>query len=148
MTGYGIILSERQQLRAVSFGAIRTSGSFPERLRVIFETLSEVIGEHGPDEVAVETVFVRKNVDSALKLGQARGAAICAAVSASLEVREYAPRAIKLAVVGNGGAEKPQIEHMVRRILSIRDPIQADAADALATAICHAHHRSSRIPAA
>jgi crossover junction endodeoxyribonuclease RuvC len=114
--------------------------SLPERLRVIFESLRELISTHGPGEVAIERVFVNRNVDSALKLGQARGAALCA-VPKGLPVFEYAPRAIKLALVGSGAAEKVQVAHMIRTVLSLQGRIPPDAADALAVAVCHAHSR-------
>jgi crossover junction endodeoxyribonuclease RuvC len=111
-----------------------------QRLRVIFEGLRELIATHAPGEVAIERVFVNRNVDSALKLGQARGAALCA-VPKGLPVFEYAPRAIKLAVVGSGAAEKVQVAHMIRTLLGLEGRISPDAADALAVAVCHAHSR-------
>jgi crossover junction endodeoxyribonuclease RuvC len=111
-----------------------------ERLRLIFDGLQALIDEHGPAEVAVERVFVNRNVESALKLGQARGAALCA-VPKGLPVFEYAPRAIKLAVVGSGGAEKAQVSHMIGTLLQLTQRIGPDAADALAVAVCHAHAR-------
>jgi len=114
--------------------------SLAERLRVIFEGLRDLIAAHGPGEVAVERVFVNRNVDSALKLGQARGAALCA-VPQGLPVYEYAPRAIKLALVGSGAAEKAQVAHMIRTLLGLQGRIAPDASDALAVAICHAHSR-------
>jgi crossover junction endodeoxyribonuclease RuvC len=110
------------------------------RLRTIFDGLAALCGEHQPGEVAVERVFVSRNADSALKLGQARGAALCA-VPGGVPVFEYAPRAIKLAVVGSGAAEKFQVAHMVRMLLGVQGPLSADAADALAVAVCHAHAR-------
>jgi crossover junction endodeoxyribonuclease RuvC len=116
------------------------AAALPERLRVIFESLRELIAAHGPGEVAIERVFVNRNVDSALKLGQARGAALCA-VPQGLPVFEYAPRAIKLALVGSGAAEKAQVAHMIRTLLGLQGRIAADAADALAVAVCHAHSR-------
>jgi crossover junction endodeoxyribonuclease RuvC len=116
------------------------SDSLPERLRVIFESLRELILTHGPAEVAIERVFVNRNVDSALKLGQARGAALCA-VPRGLPVFEYAPRAIKLALVGSGAAEKGQVAHMIRTLLALEGRIPPDASDALAVAVCHAHSR-------
>ena len=102
-----------------------------------------MIDEHRPDEVAIEKVFMARNPDSALKLGQARGAAICAAVHKGLTVTEYAPKEIKQAVVGSGGADKAQIQHMVGVLLNISQKLQADAADALAVALTHAHTRAS-----
>lgn len=118
-------------------------GGFPLRLKRLLEGLSEVIDAHRPDEVAIEQVFMARNPDSALKLGQARGAAICAVVLRDLPVHEYAAREIKLAVVGKGGADKVQVQHMVGVMLNLKDKLQADAADALAVAITHAHVRAS-----
>jgi crossover junction endodeoxyribonuclease RuvC len=140
-TGFGIIDCERGTLRIVAQGCIATStGPFTDRLRMIHAKVVELIATHRPQEIAVERVFLSKNVDSALKLGQARGAAL-AAVPATLGVHEYAARAIKLAVVGVGGAEKIQVQHMVKHLLAIEMRLPADAADALAVAICHAHSR-------
>ena len=140
-TGFGIIDCERGNLRIVAQGCIATSGGpLADRLRVIHARVAELIVAHRPAEIAVERVFLSKNADSALKLGQARGAAL-AAVPATLGVHEYAPRAIKLAVVGIGGAEKTQVVHMVKQLLAIDLKLAADAADALAIAICHAHSR-------
>lgn len=140
-TGFGIIDCERGTLSIVAQGCIATSGGpLADRLRLIHARVAELIVAHRPAEIAVERVFLSKNADSALKLGQARGAAL-AAVPATLGVHEYAPRAIKLAVVGAGGAEKTQVAHMVKRLLAIDLKLAADAADALAIAICHAHSR-------
>jgi crossover junction endodeoxyribonuclease RuvC len=140
-TGFGIIDCERGTLRIVAQGCIATSGGpLADRLRLIHARVAELIVTHRPAEIAVERVFLSKNADSALKLGQARGAAL-AAVPSSLGVHEYAPRAIKLAVVGLGGAEKSQVAHMVKQLLAIDLKLAADAADALAIAICHAHSR-------
>jgi crossover junction endodeoxyribonuclease RuvC len=140
-TGFGIIDCERGTLRIVAQGCIATSGGpLADRLRLIHARVAELIVAHRPAEIAVERVFLSKNADSALKLGQARGAAL-AAVPATLGVHEYAPRAIKLAVVGIGGAEKSQVAHMVKQLLAIDLKLAADASDALAIAICHAHSR-------
>ncbi len=140
-TGFGIIDCERGEMRIVTQGCIATAGGpLADRLRIIHAKVVELIATHRPQEIAVERVFLSKNADSALKLGQARGAAL-AAVPATLGVHEYAPRAIKLAVVGVGGAEKAQVQHMVRHLLAIEMKLAADAADALAVAICHAHSR-------
>lgn len=142
LTGFGIIDADGTRVRHVINGAIRTAdGPFPQRLRCIFEQLSLVLDEYRPDAVAVEQVFVNRNVDSALKLGQARGAAICAAVIRDLPVAEYAPMQIKQAVVGSGGANKEQVQFMVRALLKINQPLQPDAADALAVALCHNQHQ-------
>jgi crossover junction endodeoxyribonuclease RuvC len=140
-TGFGVIDCHGPRCVHLTHGCITTpvSGSI-ERLRVIFEAVAALIAEHRPDEIAVERVFVNRNIDSALKLGQARGAAL-SAVPRGTDVYEYAPRAIKLAVVGFGGAEKPQVAHMMRVLLTLSGRLAADAADALAVAVCHAHSR-------
>jgi len=146
-TGFGIIDCHAGTMRVVAQGCIATSGGpLADRLRIIHARVTELIAEHGPGEIAIERVFLSKNVDSALKLGQARGAAL-AAVPQALGVHEYAPRAIKLAVVGVGGAEKTQVAHMVRQLLRFEERLTADAADALAVAICHAnsHRRIERL---
>jgi crossover junction endodeoxyribonuclease RuvC len=140
-TGFGVIDCSSGHLTIVAQGCIATSGGpLCDRLRIIHAKVSELIELHRPQEVAVERVFLAKNADSALKLGQARGAAL-AAVPANLGVHEYAPRAIKLAVVGVGSAEKTQVAHMVKQLLRVQLKLAADAADALAVAICHAHSR-------
>src|SRR5579863_14712 len=142
-TGYGVIERRGADWVHVAHGCVTVAGageSLPERLRVIFESLRELIAAHTPGEVAIERVFVNRNVDSALKLGQARGAALCA-VPKGLPVFEYAPRAIKLALVGSGAAEKDQVAHMIRALLGLQGRIAPDASDALAIAICHAHSR-------
>lgn len=140
-TGFGVIDCDKGTLRIVAQGCIATSGGpLADRLRLIHARVAELIVMHRPVEIAVERVFLSKNADSALKLGQARGAAL-AAVPATLGVHEYAPRAIKLAVVGAGAAEKAQVAHMVKQLLAIDLKLAADAADALAIAICHAHTR-------
>jgi len=119
------------------------AGALPLRLKSLLQGLSRIIGAHRPDEVAIEQVFMARNPDSALKLGQARGAAICAVVMHDLPVHEYAAKEVKLAVVGTGSAEKTQIQHMVGLMLNLKGKLQADAADALAVAITHAHVRAS-----
>ena len=142
-TGVGIIDAAGNRLAHVHHQAINTGkGDFHDRLRTIYEGLKALIAQYQPDEVAVEKVFMARNADAALKLGQARGAAIVAA-SGCGEMAEYTPRAIKKAIVGGGGADKQQIQHMVAMLLKLKSPIQADAADALAAAICHAHHRAT-----
>jgi crossover junction endodeoxyribonuclease RuvC len=141
ITGFGIIDAEGSRIRHVVSGAIRTADeSFPQRLRCIFEQLSLVLDEYQPDLVAIEQVFVNRNVASALKLGQARGAAICAAAVRDLPIAEYAPTQIKQAVVGTGSASKEQVQFMVRALLQVAKALQSDAADALAVALCHNQH--------
>ena len=141
-TGFGLIEWRSGQWRHHAHGciALPPSAALAQRLRLIYEHLSELVAQHRPAEVAIERVFVNRNVDSALKLGQARGAAL-AAIPHGLAVFEYAPRAIKLALVGAGGAEKQQVAHMVRILLALEGRLAADAADALAVALCHAHSR-------
>jgi crossover junction endodeoxyribonuclease RuvC len=140
-TGFGVIECQGNQLRPIAHGCLDVEGAPPAaRLRLIFEGLRALVAQHAPAEVAVERVFVSRNVESALKLGQARGAALCA-VPGDVPVFEYAPRAIKLAVVGSGAAEKFQVAHMVGALLALTERPRADAADALAVAVCHAHAR-------
>jgi crossover junction endodeoxyribonuclease RuvC len=141
VTGFGVIDRTGQSLAYVASGCIRTpsAGSLPERIAVILASLGEVIVAHRPQQVAVEKVFVNVNPESTLALGQARGTAICAAVSAKLPVAEYTALQVKQAVVGNGLAKKEQVQEMVRRLLGLAGAPSADAADALACAICHAH---------
>jgi crossover junction endodeoxyribonuclease RuvC len=140
ITGFGIIDKEGQQLHYVASGCIKTpAGDLPERLKVILNSLGEVIAQHQPTHAAVEKVFVNVNPQSTLLLGQARGAAICAAVLANLPVGEYTALQVKQAVVGNGHAEKEQVQLMVQRLLKLSGTPSPDAADALACAICHAH---------
>ena len=145
VTGYGILDMDGPRSRYVASGCIQTDSArpLPERLKTIFEGVSGVIREYQPVEAAVEQVFMHRNPDSALKLGQARGAALCAVVMAGLPVSEYAPRAIKQAVVGGGAADKSQVQRMVALLLSLPEPPPADAADALAVAICHGHTRQT-----
>ena len=142
-TGYGVVEQNGQgELHALASGAIRLSPRepLPRRLERIFNKLSELIAAHRPELVAIEDVFYAVNVKSALKLGQVRGVAMLAAAAAGLEVCEYAPLAIKSAVVGYGRAEKSQVQQMVMRLLRLPEaPESPDAADALAIAICHLH---------
>ena len=140
MTGVGIIDINGDRVSPVYYGAIKAgSGEFTERLGIIFSGLQDLIREYRPDEAAIETVFVANNAASAIKLGQARGAAVCAALSCELPVADYSPRSVKQAIVGRGGADKTQVQHMVGLLLGIQGPIQNDAADALAVALCHQH---------
>lgn len=140
VTGYGIIDSDGAQTRYVASGCIRAgTGSFCGRLNDIYSRVGDLVAEFGPRDVAVEQVFMHRNADSALKLGQARAAAICGTFTGDTLLYEYAAREIKQAVVGKGGADKHQVQHMVKAILSLRETPRSDEADALAAAICHAH---------
>jgi crossover junction endodeoxyribonuclease RuvC len=141
ITGFGIIEKTGPRLAYVASGCVRAphAGSLPERLAVILESLGEVIETHHPGEVALEKVFVNVNPESTLLLGQARGAAISAAVLAKLPVAEYTALQVKQAVVGTGHARKEQVQEMVKRLLRLPGHPSPDAADALACAICHAH---------
>lgn len=151
ITGYGVIDSDGRRNRHVASGAIHVrGGDLAERLGSIFREVCAIVETYRPEQMAVEEVFVSRNVASALKLGQARGAAICAGVLGALPVAEYSPREVKLAVVGTGGADKTQVQHMVRVLLGLKESLQADRADALAVALCHAHTRATaaHMPAA
>jgi len=144
ITGYGVIESDGRTSRYIHSGNIsakkHNSGmEMPQRLGLIFRKLTEVISEYQPDEVAVEEIFLSRNASSALKLGHARGVAISAAVQTNIPVSEYSARSVKQAVVGNGAANKEQIQHMVLRLLALRGVLQVDEADALAVSLCHAH---------
>lgn len=143
-TGYGLIEAGARSLH-VAHGVI-AAGELPlaERLLAILEGVSAVVREFRPQEIAIESVFVKLNARSALTLGQARGAAICAVAQAGLPMQEYAPAEIKLAVAGSGRADKRQMQQMVKVLLNLRQSAAADAADALACALCHAHLRTHR----
>ncbi|WP_413110442.1 crossover junction endodeoxyribonuclease RuvC [Thaumasiovibrio sp. DFM-14] len=146
VTGYGVIRQRGRHLDYLGSGCIRTAAdNLPQRLKQIYAGVSEVITQFQPEQFAIEQVFMARNADSALKLGQARGSAIVAAVNADLPVSEYAARLIKQAVVGNGGADKAQVQHMVTSVLKLNATPQSDAADALAVAICHAHTNKTLI---
>jgi crossover junction endodeoxyribonuclease RuvC len=146
ITGFGIIDSDGRRSIHVASGSIRTGAdALPERLKVIFAAVQALMTQYRPEAVAVERVFVARNADSALKLGQARSAAICATFDTGAEVFEYAARAVKLAVVGIGHADKSQVSHMVAVLLNHRAALEVDAADALAVALCHAHTGLSRV---
>ena len=139
ITGFGIIDNQANRIEYIGSGNIKVKGaSLPQRLGHIFAAIDEVIRQHHPEQMSIENVFMARNADSALKLGQARGAAICAAHQAGLEIAEYAPRQIKQAIVGTGAGSKEQVQHMVKRLLGIRQDLQTDEADGLAIAICHA----------
>lgn len=140
-TGFGIIEFEGQKVKHIINGRLMVGdGDFPDRLGQIFTGLCDIIERYKPDMMAVEKVFLHKNADSALKLGQARGAAICAGVSNHLPVHEYTATQIKKAVVGNGHAKKEQVQYMISIILSLPEPPDEDAADALACAMTHMNH--------
>ena len=138
LTGYGVIDVLRGKSIYVASGCIRTTrAEYPARLGEIYEGIAALIHEHSPDAVAIEQVFMARNASSALKLGQARGAALAAAVMQGLPVSEYAARRVKQSVTGTGAATKFQVQHMVCRLLQLKRQPSADAADALAIAICH-----------
>lgn len=144
-TGYGVIDAERGRSRVVAYGRIdSTSGSMAERLLAIQRELQQVIAAHAPQEAAVEEVFVNKNPQTTLILGQARGVALCACAQAGLIPAEYATASVKLAITGQGRADKEQVQHMVKVLLNLRERIALDASDALAVALTHAHVRSTR----
>ncbi len=145
LTGYGIIEETgRDSYQYIASGSIRVKAdSFPERLKQIFDGVTEVIALYQPEEMAIEQVFMHKNADSALKLGQARGAAICATMVSGLPVSEYAARQVKQALVGKGGADKSQVQHMVKILLSIQGELQIDASDALGISLCHSHYQQT-----
>ncbi|WP_249975638.1 crossover junction endodeoxyribonuclease RuvC [Vreelandella olivaria] len=144
ITGYGVIDLVGVTPRYIASGCIRTAeGALEQRLAQIYAGLAEVISIHRPDAVAVERVFMAKNVDSALKLGQARGAALVCIANHGLCIGEYAARQIKQAVTGQGGADKSQVQHMVTALLQLSATPQADAADALAIALTHAYAGNS-----
>lgn len=149
-TGYGVVDSDGRSSRHVAHGCIAVGGgTLPERLGTIYRQLAGIIAEHEPVEMGIEEVFLAHNPNAALKLGQARGAAICAGVEAGLVVAEYSARSIKQNIVGTGGAAKQQVQHMVNALLALEgESIQADAADALAVALCHAHARTRPVAGA
>ena len=140
ITGFGVLDKAGHRLSYVTSGCIRTpQGEVAIRLKTILDGLAEVIAECRPEQIAIEKVFVNANPQSTLLLGQARGTAICAAVMHDLPVAEYTALQVKQAVVGNGHARKEQVQEMVKRLLALSGVPTADAADALACAICHAH---------
>ena len=142
ITGYGIIEMRPNQAVCLSHGCIKAQQeTLAERLKHIHLGLTDLIQQYQPQEMAIESVFVHRNVDSALKLGQARGAAIASVALLALPVNEYSPAEIKKSVVGRGNAAKQQVQHMVKAILGLHKSPQADAADALAVALCHGHSR-------
>ena len=150
-TGFGVVRVNKGQATYISSGIIRLPVDQPlgPRLGVLFSSVNEIIDQHAPDELAIEQIFLARSADSALKLGHARGAAMVACVQRGLSVHEYAARQIKQAVVGTGAANKEQVQHMVKTLLSLPAAPKEDAADALAAALCHVHASQtlSRIPA-
>ncbi len=144
--GYGLINAVGNKLEYISSGCIRVAGlAFTDRLQIIFTSVSEIIERYEPDEVAIEEIFVGKSAVSALKLAQARGAAIVACTNLKLAVHEYHPNQIKKALVGRGRADKSQMQHMVTSILKLSSTPQKDASDALCVAVCHAHTQFSLV---
>lgn len=144
-TGWGLIRAEGNRLSHVANGQLKTDAkaALPQRLAHLDAMLAALVADHAPDDAAVEEVFVNANPQSTLKLAHARGVAICAVARAGLDVGEYAPRLVKKAVVGTGTAEKAQVHAMIARLLPGAKIAGTDAADALAVAICHAHHLAS-----
>lgn len=146
ITGYGVIDMDGNHARHVTHGQIVIKdGELSGKLRRIFRAISTVIGEFQPDECAAEQVFMYRNADSALKLGQSRGAAITACAQQDLPVFEYTANQVKQATVGKGHAGKPQVQYMIKVLLCLADEPQADAADALAVALCHGHSREGKL---
>jgi len=144
VTGYGVVDDLPDGSVYVASGCIQVQpGGFPQRLKQIFDGITAIVAEYRPDELAIEQVFMHRNADSALKLGQARGAAMCAVLVHDLVVYEYAARQIKQALVGKGSADKIQVRHMVKIVLGLDGEMQIDASDALGVALCHAHHRQT-----
>ncbi|CAN7513100.1 crossover junction endodeoxyribonuclease RuvC [Bosea sp. LjRoot9] len=145
-TGWGVVVSEGSKLSFVACGCVESDGtlSLSERLRQLHEGIDRVIATWTPDEVAVEETFVNRDPQSALKLGQARGIALVVPALAGLDVAEYAANLVKKTVVGVGHADKKQVQMMIRVLLPKAETKSADAADALAVAICHAQHRGMR----
>lgn len=142
ITGYGIIDMDGNHATHVTHGEIRVTGNGQgEKLHLIYQSLGEIIADHKPAEAAIERVFMHRNADSALKLGQARGSAIVACVEHGMEIYEYTANQIKQATVGKGHAAKQQVQHMVKVLLCLGEEPRTDAADALAVALCHGHTR-------
>ncbi|MDE2199295.1 MAG: crossover junction endodeoxyribonuclease RuvC [Rhodospirillales bacterium] len=146
-TGWGLVEADGNRLRHLADGVIATDSetSVPERLRALHDALRALMQAHRPDEAAVEETYVNRNGTATLKLGYARGIALLVPALSGIQVAEYGAKTVKLAVVGTGGADKTQVQMMVRRLLPGALIRRADAADALAVAICHAHHRASRL---
>ncbi|MEJ2760126.1 MAG: crossover junction endodeoxyribonuclease RuvC [Gammaproteobacteria bacterium] len=146
LTGYGIIDMDGNHAVHITHGTIRVRGaSLGEKLDLIFRRFAAVIAEFEPQEAAIEQVFMHRNADSALKLGQARGSAVTACARHGLDVFEYTPNQVKQATVGRGHAAKQQVQHMIKVLLCLTEAPQSDAADALAVALCHGHSRQGRL---
>ncbi len=144
VTGYGVVDTDGIRSFHVTHGHLRIAGdNLPEKLGFIYYEIEKLVKQWQPQEAGIEQVFMSNNAMSALKLGQARGAAICAMVQQGVKVSEYTPRLVKQAVVGTGAAKKEQVQHMVQVLLGLNDKIQVDAADGLAIALCHGHSRNS-----
>lgn len=142
LTGFGVLDCVGDRATYVASGSVKSvDGAFPERLRMIFRAVSQIVAEYQPDAIAVESVFMHRNPSSALKLGHARSAAICATFELNVVLHEYAPREIKQAIVGTGAATKTQVQHMIVQMLQLDGSPSEDAADALAVALCHANQR-------
>jgi len=147
ITGFGVVRDSGRGCEYVASGCIRTgNGLLHERLQIVFRGVREVIQTYGPVTMGIERVFMARNADSALKLGQARGAAIVAGAEEGLEIAEYSATQVKQAIVGTGAANKEQVQMMVMHLLKLTQKPQIDASDALAIAMCHAHTRSSLVP--
>lgn len=145
LTGFGVIDETATGYQYIASGCLRIKGDdFPLRLKQIFAGISDVVEEYQPTEMAIEQVFMHKNADSALKLGQARGAAICAVQLFDIPVFEYAARQVKQAVVGKGSADKLQVQHMVKVLLGITGELQMDASDALGISLCHSNFQQTQ----
>lgn len=146
ITGYGVIAYHQHRPSYIASGCIRLgAGPMPARLYQLYQAATQLLSQYAPGIIAVEKVFVKRNVDSALKLGQARGVLLAAAGAVSTNIYEYTPREIKQAVVGYGAAEKAQIQAMVQSLLSLSSTPQADAADALAIALCCIHQHAYQV---
>jgi crossover junction endodeoxyribonuclease RuvC len=139
-TGFGVIDTDGQRSVRIASGCIRVGQHpWPERLGMIFDQIAALVAAHAPHEMAVEQLIFARDPTAALKIGQARGAVLCAGLKGGVTVHEYSAKSVKLAVVGSGGAEKGQVQHMVRILLALDEQPGEDEADALAIALCHAH---------
>lgn len=146
ITGFAVIDTDGHRSQRIASGCIRVGEQpWPDRLGLIFDRVTEIVSDYRPHEMAVEQLIFARDPTAALKIGQARGAVLCAGLKGGVTVHEYSPKSVKLAVVGTGGAEKAQVQHMVRVLLALPETPGEDEADALAIALCHAH--SMGIPA-